>query len=289
MTTGKSQTKWIGLLTLVLAVGWMITLGCQSKPPLLGTYADPATVLNRSLVANFDTLPFTCPAIQPSSGPVTTYSGSPVTTYSINPNLFEMNNPNGTPPYVLTTTLGTVVLINNFPAFVTAAGAMEAPGAGGSSYAFHETGTLKDLGDFSYPSLDLQAQMEAGSEFNASHFTGVKFMMKVGPADTALHRIFSVPVFQTQAVAGGGGCTAGPRLCYDHFAADFSAGTGGQWKQFSYDFSALHQLVAGAIPNPPTLSGVNLQQVLWLQWEEGRNNTAGTSAIDLWVDDIEFY
>ena len=59
--------------------------------------------------------------------------------------------------------------------------------------------------------------------------------------------------------------------------------------QFSYLFSDLHQLVAGAIPNPPTLSGVNLQQVLWLQWEEGRNNTPGNSTIDLWIDDVEFY
>jgi hypothetical protein len=90
-------------------------------------------------------------------------------------------------------------------------------------------------------------------------------------------------------VAGGGGCTQGPKLCYDHFAADYSAGTGRQWKQYSYLFSDLHQLVAGAIPNPPTLSGANLQQVLWLQWEEGRNNSPGTCTLDLWIDNVEFY
>jgi hypothetical protein len=45
----------------------------------------------------------------------------------------------------------------------------------------------------------------------------------------------------------------------------------------------------GVITNPPTFSGANLQQMLWLQWEESRNNTAGSSNVDFSVDDIEFY
>ena len=216
----------------------------------------------------------------------------------INANLFELNNPptytlKDEVPFVKPGNQAAFVVVNNFPALASAATAnnVQGPGLGanGEDYAFHETAAVTDLGDFEYPAIDLQAQFEGGAFYDASAWTGVKFMMKVGPGDTALHRIFSIPVFQTQAVAGGGGCLAGPKLCYDHFAADYSAGTGGEWKQFNYLFSDLHQLVAGAIPNPPTLSGINLQQVLWLQWEEGRNNSPGTCTLDLWIDQVEFY
>jgi hypothetical protein len=263
----------VALAVFFVATGFALILGCNSSLPPVGAYSAPATVLNRSLVADFE-------------------NNSP----DINPDLFEMNNP---PTYVLKSPLitpgsSTFLTVNNFQTLATASGGVVGSGANplganGSDYSFHESGAVTDLGDFEYPSIDLQAQFEAGNFYDASLFKGIKFMMKVGPGDTALHRIFSIPVYQTVAVAGGGGCTQGPKLCYDHFAADYSAGTGGQWKQFSYLFSDLHQLVAGAIPNPPTLSGANLQQVLWLQWEEGRNNSPGTCTLDLWVDNVEFY
>lgn len=269
-SNSKGPSLFLGVL--LLAAGLCSFLGCQTKdPPTTAAYPGPSTVLNHSLVADFE-------------------GGSA----NINSNLFEMNNPPPAfPPYVLKAAGGTAkfTTVNNFAALANATGFVQGPamGAKGSDFAFYESGAVTDLGDFEYPSIDLQAQLEAGNFYDASLFKGVRFMMKVGAADTAPHRIFSIPVYGTQAVAGGGGCTAGPKLCYDHFAADYSAGTGGQWVQFSYLFSDLHQLVAGAIPDPPTLSGLNLQQILWLQWEEGRNNSPGTSTIDLWVDDVEFY
>jgi hypothetical protein len=270
-STGPRRRRLAPVLCLLAAAGLALVWGCQSKIPPTSALTDPGTAENRSLVADFE-------------------NQSP----NINPDLFELNNP---PSYTLKEAnlipgSAAFVVVNNFKSLAGVTDqAVHGPGLGanGSDYAFHEAGAVTDLGDFTYPSLDLQAQLEAGNFYDASPWKGVKFMMKVGPGDTALHRIFSIPVYQTVAVAGGGGCLAGPKLCYDHFAADYSAGTGGQWKQFSFLFSDLHQLVAGYIPTPPTLSGVNLQQVLWLQWEEGLNNSAGHCNIDLWVDDVEFF
>ncbi|HUO56641.1 MAG TPA: hypothetical protein VMV05_00545 [bacterium] len=285
----RPRMGFLVLLPILAFSGLSLIVGCVGKPAPMGAYPAPTTVPNRSLVVNFD-------APQTPGTTPTPWSNS----VSINANLFESNN---FPTYTLKTAPAnpfpaSVTMVNNFktnvfgPSGVTTTspiGLVQAPGANSSPLAFHETGTIIDRGDFVYPSLDLQARLEGGNFFDASHFTGVKFMLKVGNADTTTHRQFNIPVYQTQAVDGGGGCTDGPRLCYDHFAADFSAGTGGQWKQFSYLFSDLHQLVAGSIPNPPTLTGINLQQVLWLQWQEGRNNNPGVSSIDLWIDDVELY
>jgi hypothetical protein len=273
--------SWAAALAGVLAVaGFALILGCNSSVPPVGAYSAPTSVVNQSRVDEFQS------------------TGVPPNPVYINPNLFELNNPptyvlkNGWHPFISASIQpSSVTVVNNFKDLATGTGDVEGPGLGanGEDYAFHETGAVTDLGDFEYPSVDLQTQFEGGAFYDAGAWHGIKFMMKIGPGDTALHRIFSVPVYQTVAVAGGGGCTQGPKLCYDHFAADYSAGTGGQWKQFNYLFSDLHQLVAGAIPNPPTLSGLNLQQVMWLQWEEGRNNSPGICTLDLWIDQVEFY
>jgi hypothetical protein len=279
--SGKPIPNGLAALVCCLfaALGMALALGCQAKnPPTTAVYPTPSTIVNRSLISDFE------------SGVV-----------NINPYLYEQNNPAGSFLYGPYTTKfispgqrPPVTIVNNFQTLAQidpAQSGIKGPGLGanGSNYSFHVAAAVTDLGDFEYPGIDLQTQFEDGNFYDASPWHGVKFMMKVGPGDTATHRIFSIPVYQTVAIPGGGGCGAGPKLCYDHFAADYSAGTGGQWKQFSYLFSDLHQLVAGAIPNPPTLSGLNLQQVLWLQWEEGRNNAPGASKEDLWVDDIEFF
>ena len=137
--------------------------------------------------------------------------------------------------------------------------------------------------------LDLCAYPEGGSFFDARNFTGVQFYLKIANDDTALQRHFAIPVYQTIATAGGGGCTSGPRLCYDHFAADVTGGTNGEWQFFRYNFTDLKQLVSGAIPTPPSLSGTNLEQIMWLQWSGSRNNHPGQSVVDMSVDEISFF
>ncbi len=283
-------------LSVRIAIGFAIALipliagflGCKNSVPSYGTYPDPGSTLDWSTVANFDS-----------------------NSATVNPNLFESSNP---PTYKLKTVGGAVTAVNDWSAYITISsnpptvqnntvvlgGAttltipfapwLDSPGAAGTSHAFHVTGALIDPGDYSsFDSVKLQAQMEGGGFYDASFFTGVKYYLKVASDDSTLYRFFSIPVYQTTSPVGGGGCMGGPRLCDDSFAADFSSGTGGQWKLFSYKFSDLHQLQPGVITNPPTLSGVNLQQIFFLEWDEGRNNQPGVSYFDFWVDDIEFF
>lgn len=266
-----AQPVWA--LLLLLGMGFAVFVGCNAKTPFdsgySGPYSAPNTVPNHNTVNDFET-------------------GLP----AINANLMEMSN---APSYVLKTP-GSVTLVNNFPSNVILgfAGVM-AGGANGSNYAFQVTGTISDPGNASYPAIDLEAQMEGGSQnpfgqYDGSFFNGVKFYMKIANDDQTTKRTFSIPVYQTQG-APQGGCVGGNGGgCYDNFAFDISAGTGGQWKLFNIPFSSLAQAYAGVKTVPPTFSGANLQQMLWLQWEESMNNTPSTNKqVDFWVDQIALY
>jgi hypothetical protein len=236
--------------------------------------------------------PSSVPAPGPNTNRVDQFNAGVST---INPNLFEVNNP---PTYVLKTP-GAVTLVNNFATY--GALIMTGPNAGGlvpggyvSADCFRMSGAVTDRLDGTFPALDLEVPMENYTYYNANHFTGVKFYMKVANDDTAFHRVFSIPVAQTVPIGTNNGtCPAGPKLCYDHFAADYSGGTGGQWILSNYNFSDLQQLQSGYAPVPSTLTGnngQNLAQVLWLQWEEGNNNKRpGAANVDVYVDDIEFF
>lgn len=281
-------TTWVAGLFLVAGIGISVLVGCQNGVPALGVYGAPVSQINRDLVADFNlaNLVSTVPAVQPVQGPVTNNAGAVVEGYPINPNLFEMSNP---PSYTLKTP-GSVTVLNNFTAYNTLISwGLYGPGANGAAYGYRMYGTVTDLGDSTFPELDLCAYPEGGAFYDVSNFTGVQFYLKISSDDSALQRHFSIPVYQTVAVAGGGGCTAISTQCYDHFAADVTDGTDGQWAFFRYNFSDLKQLVAGAIPTPPTLSGTNLQQVMWLQWGGSRNNKAGKSFVDMSVDAISFF
>jgi hypothetical protein len=289
--SGSKMTRplaLVGGLLLIAGLGVLAMVGCQNSVPALGVYGAPVSQVNRDLVADCSTLALITPVVplnQPPQGPVTSTSGT-ILGYPVNPNLFEMNNP---PSYTLTTP-GSVTVLNNFKGYCTLLNwGLYGPGANGAAYGYRMYGTVTDLGDGSFPELDLCAYPEGGAFYDARNFTGVQFYLQIANDDTALQRHFAIPVFQTVATGGGGGRTAGPSLCYDHFAADVTGGTNGQWEFFRYNFTDLKQLVAGAIPNPPSLSGENLQQVFWLQWSGSRNNKPGQSTVDMSVDDISFF
>ncbi len=282
----------LGLLWAV-AAGLLVIIGCQNSIPPLGTYGAPVSQVNRDLVADFSLnglIPYNTPSVLPVqsiTGPVLDSTGKPVLSYPINPNLFENNNP---PTYTIKNQ-GAVTLLNNFAAYLNFfSWGLYGPGANGAPYGYRVYGTVTDKGDAAFPEMDICAYMESGGAFyDASNFTGVDFYLKVASDDTCLERHFEIPVFQTTAPTEGGGCQAGPHLCSDHFSADVTSGTGGQWEFFRYNFSDLKQLVPGAIPDPPTLSGNNLKQMMWLVWMGARNNKAGTSTVDISVDDVEFF
>lgn len=267
------------VLTALLALsgtGWFFLGGCTNHTPfdsgypgltptpnVTPVYPAPTLVPNRTLVANFE-------------------GNTPL----VNPNLMEMNNP---PTYILKTA-GSVTGVNNFPAALTGFSAMVVPGgANGSFFSFRVQGTLADAGNSQYPAAELEAQMEGGNLYDGSFFSGVKFYMKIGTDDTALKRDFSIPVYQTQGTPQGGCVGGNAGGCYDNFMILLNQ-TSGAWISNNIPFSSLAQAYPGVETKPdPYFEKQNLQQMLWLQWEESRNNTAGTSTIDYSVDDIEFY
>jgi hypothetical protein len=284
---------------LVAAVEMVSVIGCKNGVPALNAYGAPVSQINRDLVADCSNLLAYSTPVPPLANPylnapVSDINNHAVLSYPINPNLFEMNNP---PTYTLKNgSTASITVLNNFagycgftPSGWGLVGQGQGNGPGGDSYAYRMSGSVTDLGDGTFEELDLCAYLEAGSFFDARNFTGVQFYFKIADDDTSIQRHFDVPVYQTIAVAGGGGCTAGPSLCYDHFAADISGGTNGQWEFFRYNFSDLKQLVNGAIPSPPTLSGTNLEQIMWLQWSASRNNKPGISNVDFYVDQISFF
>lgn len=274
--SSKQSGKAAGLLLVVVGsagLGWAVLAGCTNHTPfesgypgltptpnVTPVYLAPTMVPNKTLVANFD-------------------NNSPL----INPNLMEMNN---APSYNLKAA-GSVTAVNNFTSDLTGFTGVVQAGGFNSPYCFRVTGTLYDPGTNTFPAAELEAQMEGGNLYDGSFFSGVKFYMLIGSDDTATKRDFSIPVYQTQGTPQGGCVGGNAGGCYDNFTVNISAPSG-QWVSFNVPFNTLVQAYAGVVTVPSTFSGANLQQMLWLQWEESRNNTPGTSTIDYAVDDIEF-
>jgi hypothetical protein len=299
---GLNSFRWwcVGAALLLIAGAGMVSvIGCKNGMPGVGTYGAPVSQVDRDTVADCSNLLAYTTPVPPLVNPtlntlVKDVNNKAVLNYPINPNLFEMNNP---PAYTLKNpNTASITVLNNFAGYCGftssgwgLVGLGQGTGPGGDSYAYRMSGSVTDLGDATFEELDLCAYLEAGSFFDARNFTGVQFYFKIAPDDTSIQRHFAVPVYQTIAVAGGGGCTAGPSLCYDHFAADISGGTNGQWEFFRFNFSDLKQLVGGAIPTPASLSGTNLEQIMWLQWSASRNNKPGVSNVDFYVDQISFF
>jgi len=284
------------LIPMGIVISTLAWWGCEPRTVPVGAYAAPGSIFNQSLVVNFDELPITITTsippvtvvyFQPPSSPITDTNGFPLTQgYPINPYLAEP----GVPGNVLQFP-GSVQVVNNFPNNEAATLTFSGPGANNSRFAARIFGTLNDPGTGIYPAVDFQVPMENGNQYNMGFFTGVKFYFKTSLADSAVKRVFQIPTIQTQALPSGA-CNNSTNKCYDHFTATLTS-TGGAWQSYSIKFTDLTRQGFGfPLNGPPNLTGVNLQQVLWLQWEESNNNVQtpnGGITIDFWVDEVEFF
>ncbi len=118
--------------------------------------------------------------------------------------------------------------------------------------------------------------------FDASSYTGIRFWAKIGAAGKNL--IHRVQVADVNTDADGKHCdpagAAGTYTqCDDHFGSPFTFTT--DWKQYELVFAKLKQLDFGY---PGGEAKLDTKQVYGLQI------TAKKSlAVDLWIDQIEFY
>jgi len=274
----KSCFNLFFLLALSGAVLWA---GCEAKVAPVGAYSAPAMTTDRTVVVDFNSVPSTLPSSQPPSGPLTDINGFPVSFYPVNPQLFEPvpGNQLQFP--------GLVQVVNNFGLYENAILDFEGPGANNSPWAAHVSGAVTDLGNNVFPAVDFQIPMESGSKYDMSFFTGVNFYYKTSAADTVLKRVFQIPTLQTQAPPAGN-CDNSTNKCYDHFTLTLP-NTNGVWQKFSVKFTDLTRGGFGWPMNPPNLTGENLKEVLWLQWEESNANLSGTKGVDFWVDEVQFF
>jgi hypothetical protein len=159
-----------------------------------------------------------------------------------------------------------------------------AGGAKGTAMAARVWGTLNNKGDGQYPAFSLQGQLRDSGYFDASNFSGIRFHYKCPLSDQASERRFKIPIAATLPTSGGGTCTD---ACYNHFGADLS--TSAEWTLKSYSFSELKRLSGWGSPVSPPDFVDHLSKVVFLQWDHGTGNNAGSYNIDFWVDEVEFF
>jgi hypothetical protein len=244
--------------TLLLAI-----LGCKAKTPLNAgfplPYPTPSSATDHALVCDFE-------------------SNTPT---AINPYLYDRNNP---PAYMLSNP-GWVTFWGYASVSITSSGPVSG-GANGTQTAYACSGSVTDYGDGTYPSFTLYAQFKSdGTVYDMGAFTGVQYCLKVESDDTASWRAFQIPLPATMPVTSGGTCT---RNCYDHFFVGYGD-TGGVWKKSVYAFTDLKRQGYGDPLDPPQLTGSNLGQILYLQWNESNNNVPGIIRFDFQVDEIRLY
>jgi len=159
-----------------------------------------------------------------------------------------------------------------------------AGGANGTGMSARIWGTLNNKGDNSYPAFSLQGQLRDSGYFDASAFNGIRFYYKCPVTDQAKERRFKIPIAGTLPTSGGGTCTDN---CYNHFGADLSVTP--DWTLKSYSFSDMKRLPGWGSPVSPPDFVDHLSKVVFLQWDHGNGNDAGSFNIDFWVDEVEFF
>jgi hypothetical protein len=157
-------------------------------------------------------------------------------------------------------------------------------GANGTGKAVHILGTLVNKGDNGYPAFTLQGILKKGAPLDARAFQGIRFYYKCPAGDQATARRFAIPIAATLPTSNGGSCTDG---CYNHFGADLA--TTGDWTQKTFNFSDLKRQSGWGSPVTPPDFSDHLKELANVEWSHNSGNTAGTYAIDYWVDEVEFF
>lgn len=170
----------------------------------------------------------------------------------------------------------------------------------------HVTGWIQDPesplflpGPGNYDSVYLRAWPNLsgpGSTYDLTPFQGIRFYIYVSPIDNAPSRQFQVPSLQNEP--GPGPAPSGmcqnpndPVLthCYDPFYYDFTDIRKGEWVLIQKNWGDLKQFGNGSQPNPPTFSGLNLQQAVYFGWVEGNSALATPVTIDFSVTGCELF
>gem|GEM_PF-4850557 len=160
-------------------------------------------------------------------------------------------------------------------------------GALGTAGYMHAFGPIHDAADGTYPAFLLKGFLHGGTSYDASSYTGIQFYYNVSTSDTCPHRRFNIATAWTLPVAEGGNgtCTS----CYDHYGANFAAGSTGGWVLKSYAFTSL-QRQGFEVPSLPMSMPTSMTTDFnRLEIEFGRNGTFGDSTVDYATDEWSFF
>jgi len=244
------------LLVLLFA---LLVPACKQKVPPAGAYL--STAPDRFLIMNMET-----------------GTGTDWPT-QLNPNLYDKRSEDFklmTPAAGLTFNPTTALLNRYFG------------GPQGFRYA-QISGNLVDPGDSTYPSFQLRLGLKSiGQYYDMSFFSGVKYYLKIpNNGDPVKMHNFNLNLRQTVPVPDGGECNNANKGCYNNFAVklDYTSG----WEIKSFVWGDFTREAWGTPVEPPSLTGANLKELVNLEWQIKRNNTAGTSVVDLSLDDIRFF
>ncbi len=297
----NKQGVWMGravVLGLLLMSALWINQGCTAKAPAAPVFAIPPPVgLANNIIDNFEdgNTSMSVDLKGAASLPQTVISYVPSDPQDPNSPLVAQGVVN--PPVPLGSWVGSSWAGNavNTPYIFTGASTSPAPsnlilssGALGTKGYCRLFGPIHDAADGTYPAFQLEGKFKGTAPYDASSFTGIQFYLNIPTADTCPTRRFSIATIWTLPAAEGGNgyCTS----CYDHYGANFAAGSTGGWVLRSYTFTTLSRggfLVPAGIPNNMPLT--MRTDFVKLVFQFGRNGTSGNSVVDYAVDEFSFF
>lgn len=257
----KYNVLGIAALALIMASAW----GCKGKLPLLSSIAQAVPQMADNIIDNCE-------------------DGNTL----LNPNL--RGAPAGS--WANWGTTGQTVLNTN--AFMVPNTVMG--GVNTTENVIHVLGTVTDPANATYPEAALQLRFNVSPYFNMSSFSGIKYKIRIGAGDNATKRRMKIWAAQTVPAGNGGICTP-VADCWNHFGYFYSFGSTvplalarDTWYDMSHTWADLRREdYWGGVVTPTTFSGIHLEQILGIDWAFSRDNDFGTSNVDYWLDEIEFF
>jgi hypothetical protein len=278
----KSLSKGLALLALVAGV---VVIGCKNNVPTATSKAYPANPTDRLTLVNFET--------------PTTHDSAPTFKDwgSVNSNILGIAPGEVAGTSILLKGGGGLDsffgwLTKQSPAVpYTAVVCVQTDPSTGLcvNHAAHIQELFTDPGNGLYPVNQVRIRIQMSSCYDISNFKGVQFNMMYMNDDNAPKRRFAIATSAT--LPTGDDITCGQcRLsqCRNNFGVNMTPQLDGNWHTFNYSFTDLTQETGYGVVDPPDFTS-HMKEVTWLQWESGRNNSAGSCQTDYWLDDVVFY
>lgn len=167
-----------------------------------------------------------------------------------------------------------------------------------SRMAAHLFAPLIAAGGFESDQLACYPEHNAGNPhypyYDASSFTGIRFLINIPADDSNTHRVFQVAIDQTLPTGEPGGTCAPTTVCfcYNHFEVALPAGSTAGWTAVSHPWSDFTVPDCPGSVTPAGLDG-HLDKIVFIQFQfsagvQGSMSSPVSTYTDFWVDDVRF-